>query len=116
MPQHVRVTTSGPVRQVRLGGHANGLEQAATSGAAISTRQVHNSSIAVGLDRRRAMLLLRDAVVLPAAARPADRRPAHSVRRDQRHAGHPGRQHRSYSPPLPVSARIPSGHSCGQLP
>ena len=36
MPQHVRGDNFGPLRQVHLGGHANGLEQAATSGLAVS--------------------------------------------------------------------------------
>jgi hypothetical protein len=35
MPQHVRGENLGPVRQVHLG-HGNGLEQATTSGLAVS--------------------------------------------------------------------------------
>ena len=47
---------------------------------------------------------------LPAAARPAYRRSCAVVRRDQRQAGHPGRQHRADPPPLPGQAAPPPGH------
>jgi hypothetical protein len=41
---------------------------------------------------------------LPAADRPAHPRPPGAVRRDQRHAGHPGREHRAEPRPLPGQA------------
>src|SRR6185437_2174099 len=50
------------------------------------------------------------AAMLPAADRPAHRRPAGALRPDQRQAGHPGRQHRAQPPPLPGQTAPPPGH------
>ena len=50
------------------------------------------------------------AAILPAADRPADRGPACAVCRDQRQAGHPGRQHRAKPPPLPGQTASRPGH------
>ena len=49
--------------------------------------------------------------VLPAAARLAHRAAARAVRRNQRHAGHPSREHRAVPRPLPGDAASRSGNS-----
>ncbi len=47
---------------------------------------------------------------LPAADRPAHPGPSGAVRRDQRQAGHPGREHRAEPRPLPGQAAPSSGN------
>jgi len=49
------------------------------------------------------------AALLPAADRPANRRPARPARPDHRQARHPDRQHRAASPTLPGQATPRSG-------
>jgi hypothetical protein len=60
--------------------------------------------------RRAARSLHRPAAALPAAAGPAYPGPARPLRRDQRPAGHRGRQHRADPQPLPGQAAPPPGH------
>jgi len=46
------------------------------------------------------------------ADRPAHRGPAGVLRPEQRHAGHPCRQHQNTAPALPGKLRLPPGHRC----